>query len=401
MLLGPPTLEFAPYAKIPGGRVRKDARQGTIDQDPDFIAFLESLTQPITKPTVENATDGEEKKESITTTPLVQYIREKKANKAKDAAAAKAAKQAKDKESKSEKGQAKKLLQRPDKDAQSGDKGGDKKKADKASKEAVKAANKQAATVKQAAKTTPAQKDTPTGPAAERKRERGNVAAAAKILQRDLGLAPAAARRKAAKAVSTDTESPKEETEPKKETSKAKGRGKGGTPQPSETTSRAASESGTPPAGTPPAGKSTKPAKGKQGPTNVTPAATQAFLKHANPSQGVTETLLETTFTPFGNILKVEIDRKKGFGYIDFAEPDGLQKAIAASPVSVAESQVVVLERKQNPGAEKSRKPPANGRNGKPADRGRGRGRREGNAKGGGNGNGAQGEKAGEKPEAK
>jgi regulator of nonsense transcripts 3 len=53
--------------------------------------------------------------------------------------------------------------------------------------------------------------------------------------------------------------------------------------------------------------------------------------------------------------LKVEIDKKKGFGYIDFAEPDGLQKAIAASPVTVAQSQVVVLERKVNPGAEKTR----------------------------------------------
>lgn len=384
MLWGPPTLEFAPYAKIPGGRFRKDARQGTIDQDPEFISFLEGLTQPITKPTVaESTTDGEEKKDSATVTPLVQYIREKKANKAKEAAAAKAAKQAKaEKESKSEKVQSKKLLQRPDKEPQSTEK--EKKKADKASKEAVKASNKQAATVKQAAKAT-ASKEPPTAPAAERKRERGNVAAAAKILQRDLGLTPAAARRKAAKAASTEPDSPKEEGEPKKEPVKAKGKGRG-TPQPSEATSRAPSEGGTPPASTPPAGKASKPAKTKS-PTGVTPTATQAFLKHANPSQGVTEPLLETAFGPFGRILKVEIDRKKGFGYIDFAEPDGLQKAIAASPVSVAESRVVVLERKQNPAADKSRKPPANGRN-KPGDtRGRGRGRREGSAKGGGDAN--------------
>lgn len=385
-------MEFAPYAKVPGGRVRKDARQGTIDQDPEFFAFLESLTQPITKPTVETATDGEEKKDSVTITPLVQYIKEKKANKAKEAAASKAAKQAKaEKESKSEKVQAKKLLQRPDKDTQATEK--DKKKADKASKEAVKAANKQAATVKQAAKAAPP-KETPTAPAAERKRERGNVAAAAKILQRDLGLTPAAARRKAAKAASTDTESPKEEAEPKKEP-KAKGKGRG-TPQPSETTSHAPPEGGTPPTSTPP-GKPSKPAKAKS-PPGVTPTATQAFLKHANPSQGVTEPLLETAFAAFGKILKVEIDRKKGFGYIDFAEPDGLQKAIAASPVSVAESRVVVLERKQNPAAEKSRKPPANGRS-KPGEiRGRGRGRREGSASTSAKGGNGQGDKA---PEAK
>lgn len=70
----------------------------------------------------------------------------------------------------------------------------------------------------------------------------------------------------------------------------------------------------------------------------------------------MTEALLQSAFTPFGAVTKVEIDKKKGFGYIDFAEPEALRKAIAASPVSVAQSQVVVLERKENPGIEKSRK---------------------------------------------
>ena len=70
----------------------------------------------------------------------------------------------------------------------------------------------------------------------------------------------------------------------------------------------------------------------------------------------MTEALLQSAFTPFGAVTKVEIDKKKGFGYIDFAEPEALRKAIAASPVSVAQSQVVVLERKENPGVEKSRK---------------------------------------------
>lgn len=369
--MGPPTLEFAPYAKIPSGRARKDARQGTIDQDPEFIAFLESLTQPITKPAnVEPTTDGEEKKEGTMTTPLVQYIKEKKANKARESAAAKAAKQAKsDKESKAEKAHAKKLLQRPDKDAtqQPTEKGEKKSKTDKASKEAMKAANKQAADVaKQAAKGT--------APAADRKRERGNAAAAAKILQRDLGLGASGGRRRAGKG-SSGTESPKEEQAgeaDQKDLSPKPGRGKGKgstTPQTSEALSRAPSDTGTPPASTPPVqGQPAKLAKAKQTPPNVTPTATQAFLKHANPSQGVTEALLETTFAPFGEVVKVEIDRKKGFGYIDFAEPDGLQKAIAASPVAVAESQVVVLERKVNVG-EKGR------RGNKPAGEGRGRAR--------------------------
>jgi regulator of nonsense transcripts 3 len=70
----------------------------------------------------------------------------------------------------------------------------------------------------------------------------------------------------------------------------------------------------------------------------------------------VTEALLETAFGAFGAVTKVEIDKKKGFGYVDFADPESLQKAMAASPVTVAQSQVVVLERKANPGGEKSRK---------------------------------------------
>lgn len=382
VLLGPPSLEFAPYAKIPSGRARKDARQGTIDQDPEFISFLESLTQPVAKPGPEATTDGEEKKEAITTTPLVQYIREKKANRAKESAAAKAAKQAKaDKESKSDKAQAKKLLQRADKEGQpTGERGEKKSKSGKATKEAVKAANKQAASVaKQAARTsapnTP--KDSPpTGPAADRKKERGNAAAAAKILQRDLGLAASGGRRKGGKSTSTDTESAKEEqAEAGKEASPKPGRGKGKgstTPQAPEALSPP-SDGGTPRTGTPPGqGKPPKPAKGKQGPIGVTPTATQAFLKHANPSQGVTETLLDAAFAPFGKVDKVEIDRKKGFGYIDFAEPDGLHKAIAASPVTVAESQVVVLERRVNPekkggnkaGESRGRRGPRKGRSG-------------------------------------
>lgn len=314
---------------------------------------------------------------------MVQYIKEKKANKAKESAAAKAAKQAKDKESKAEKAQAKKLLQRGDKEASQAatEKGEKKPKGDKASKEAVKAANKQAANVaKQATKSTAnAPKDTPpSGPAADRRKERSNAGAAAKILQRDLGLGQTGGRRKGGKP-SSGAESPKEELavdSGQKDVSPQPGRGKGKdtTPQTSETLSRAPSDGGTPPAGTPTQAKPGKPAKPKQVPS-VTPTATQAFLKHANPSQGVTEALLEAAFQPFGSVVKVEIDRKKGFGYVDFAEPDGLQKAIAASPVTVAESQVVVLERRLNAG-EKGRKAVNPGKTGE--GRGRGRGPRAG-----------------------
>lgn len=388
VLLGPPSLEFAPFAKISGSRVRKDARQGTIDQDPDFIAFLESLTQPIAKPTTVETTadEGEEKQEMVTVTPLVQYIKEKKASKAKESAASsKSGKHSKaEKEGKPEKVQTKKLLQRADKEASAAPPTEKKPKADKVTKEAVKAANKQAAIVSarsssKAAATASQQsamKDATHGAEPERKRERGNISAAAKILQRDLGLAVGGGRRRGTKGSSTDadakverpsremstaSESTKRETPPtkasKRSTAAANTKAKGNaTPQPAAAVSTEARATLPVPAQTPAPPKQSKSARGKQpAAASTSPTATQAFLKHANPSQGVTEKLLETSFTPFGKILKVEIDRKKGFGYIDFAEPEGLQKAIAASPVSVAQSQVVVLERKINAGAERAR----------------------------------------------
>ncbi|KAG2421186.1 hypothetical protein HFD88_000802 [Aspergillus terreus] len=392
VLLGPAALEFAPYAKIPGSRVRKDARQGTIDQDPDFIAFLESLTQPIAKPApVEGTGEPEDKKETITTTPLVQYIKEKKANKAKDGSGK--SKHRGDKDGKSEKVQAKKLLQRSDKDGEKSEKKSS--KTDKATRDAVKAANKQAANVAKASKSSTGQnspKDGQSPATSERKRERGNVAAAAKILQRDLGLAPSGGRRRGGKGGGADPDSGKTEaggasSESGKKDKKGGGsqnaKSKGNPAPPSEAASSRADTS-TPPATTA-TPKASKSGKGRQASAPPTATATQAFLKHANPSQGVTEPLLEAAFTPFGKVVKVEIDKKKGFGYVDFAEPDGLQKAIAASPVSVAQSQVVVLERKMNPGGEKGR-----GKNRSEGTNGGG----NANANGSANGNGNRGGKS-------
>ena len=46
-LVGPPVLEFAPYKRIPGTKRGPDPRQSTIDQDPEFMAFLEGLANPV------------------------------------------------------------------------------------------------------------------------------------------------------------------------------------------------------------------------------------------------------------------------------------------------------------------------------------------------------------------
>jgi regulator of nonsense transcripts 3 len=363
------------------------------------VAFLERLTNPITKPTA--PTDSEPEKpvdEEVTITPLVQFLKEKKASKAKESASAKSNKRGgKEKDSKAEKVETKKLLRKSDREGAtdstraSPEKKSNSAKIEEATKEAVKAARKQisASLAKQATGKEGRQTPEVTASTSERRRERGDVRAAAMILQRDLVLAPSGGRRrgKAGAAASTTKENepgnakevkaetvtsapatptasnaPKGNSKSNRETtSKATGppnKAKAPTPAPptpstpstipdSNTTVPAVAD-GLPSTSTNKASRAAKQAKPKPSPI-ISSAATQAFLKHANPSQGVTEELLDAAFNVFGKVLRVEIDKKKGFGYIDFAQAEGLQKAIAASPVTVAQSQVVVLERKNPP----------------------------------------------------
>ena len=165
---------------MPGGRRRNDNRQGTIDQDQDFKDFLESLTNPISKPA---APEGEQAKDmKVKTTPLIEALREKKANKEKPNSKRHGRG---DKDDTSEK----KVLAKPGKEnaATTGEKGRRSGKGDKtqATKEAVKILNKEASTSKNVNAT--AEKGS-ASPAPERKR--GNVALAKSMLQRDLGVGP-------------------------------------------------------------------------------------------------------------------------------------------------------------------------------------------------------------------
>jgi regulator of nonsense transcripts 3 len=189
VLVGPPTVEFAPYPKMPGGRRRNDNRQGTIDQDPEFKDFLESLTNPITKPAAPEG-DGQ-KQEKVKTTPLIEALREKKAN--KDRPNSKANRNARG-EAKDEAAEKKALGKQGKENALgAGDKNRRISKADKAqaAKDAVKILNKEASSAKDAAAT--ADKTT----ASERKR--GNVAGVKSLLQRDLGIGAAPTRRRGTK----------------------------------------------------------------------------------------------------------------------------------------------------------------------------------------------------------
>ncbi|KAL8714360.1 MAG: hypothetical protein Q9220_001693 [cf. Caloplaca sp. 1 TL-2023] len=399
VLLGPPSVDYAPYGRVPHSRIRKDARQGTIDQDQEFIDFLESLTNPVFRPTTVDQRTGPEgkPKEKVKTTPLIQFIKDKKANKAKEATAAtpKAVKHARQtsketptspSSSTDKKSPAKVLapaVQPEKRSAQA-------IMVEKAARDAARVPSKQALAlnktpVPSGASSSPVVPATtaPASPLAEKKRERGSASAAANILRRDLGIGntpggrggrrglPAVqgkntttnasqntstvpAQDNDAKTVSDATNTTPEDSTPTTNPPAAPSAPAVST-QPSLTSqpptgpsATRGSRSGAPPSAASTSNTPSPPVKPH--PTASTPStATQAFLKHANPSQGITEPLLKDAFAAFGAVKGVEIDRKKGSAYVDFEEPDGLQKAIKASPVKVAQGQVVVLERRMGP----------------------------------------------------
>ncbi len=423
-LLGPPSVEFAPYGRVPNSRPRKDARQGTIDQDPEFIDFLESLTNPIIRSApVDQENEAAKGKDKITVTPLIQYLKDKKAIKGKESAtAAKIAKQGRHdpKERKSStiadaRSAAQAATAPKKRSAQA-------VKVEQAARDAVKVLNKHSAGAKGATSAansahTPSSGSSPAAPnstanaaLADKRRERGSASAAAKILQRDLGIGGnpgvrGGGRRGmpnvAAKGAAVNTQATQKSDQGESQAAEAVGKenatssAAASTPNVESTPTKSEKRTQNPPSGpaasrTPSKTSSTTP---KVHPTPARPAptpsiSTQAFLKHANPSQGITEPLLEEAFAVFGKTKNLEIDKKKGFAYIDFVEPESLQKAIKASPIKVAQGQVVVLERKTGPSLQAR-----NARGGSPAMNNRGgmpMGGRGGSMRGrGGSGRGA------------
>lgn len=386
-MLGPPSVEFAPYGRVPNSRPRKDARQGTIDQDPDFIDFLEGLTNPVSRaPPVDQDNDTTGKsKDKVTVTPLIQFLRDKKANKGKESAAP-------SKNSKHSRQDSKdvKSAITPESKASGGttSSASPKKrsaqavKVEQVAREAVKVLSKQAAIASKGkdiagqpaatsttAVATVAPISTVNAVLADKRRERGNASAAAKILQRDLGIGGGRGGRRGPAAIAARNAASNAPPAAKQGTGATQAAVKTNPEPPTDASPATSADSPTsnvktpksPPPSTPPTGPAASrfpPKAPASANTNAAPRpskfqppsnATQAFLKHANPSQGITEPLLEEAFAEFGTINKVEIDKKKGFAYVDFTEPESLQKAIKASPIKVAQGQVVVLERKTGP----------------------------------------------------
>jgi regulator of nonsense transcripts 3 len=397
-LIGPPSVEFAPYNRVPGGRRRVDARAGTIDQDSEFMAFLEGLANPTTtKDTgADAAGDGVSgKPEKVTTTPLVQYLKDKKANKHKEAAV----KAAKKQEALLAKGKASKDATVSSEDAKRKGKEvkGD-RAVERAAKEAVKILNREASAkgAEPSKKAEGSSSTTPTHPKLDLGRvpgrQRGSVVAAhIRMLQRDLGLSPAQAHRqvrrdtadaqKAERAAATakptvetketlsPAQSPIVPTAPKAivtqqsnrrsrvkpPTTADDGKAPSSTPTPSTPVSSPITLLKKPepaPASSVSAVQSVKSAPAQNSPrrgqssTGPSDGATQAFIKHANPSQGVTEPLLKEAMEKFGAVSMVEIDKRKGFAYVDFIEASSLRKAMAANPIAVAQGTVQVMQRK-------------------------------------------------------
>ncbi|KAF1817209.1 hypothetical protein P152DRAFT_510485 [Eremomyces bilateralis CBS 781.70] len=471
-LIGPPVLEIALLQKVPSGKRKVDQRQGLIDQDPDFKAFLESLTNPITKPAPIDAV-GEastsKSAEKVTITPLIQHLRDKKAAQeaAKEAAKSKKGGKHAQQDAKADKAADKKAAKASKEVAASPSRS---KRGAKADKTPVRVLTKESPASSKAAAAAATQAQggattVPTGPSAERRRERGNASLAAKIVQRDLGVLPSrgprgkgvvpapstpGSREPAAKADSEASPRPaalldgssasaatpgraaagsaKETGRPAKgpRTRGPRGAAKaaananativdkpnniGSTAQPLTTpsTKHSAAQSAqpsptilkktptptpaaqpTPPPSTPSTAPSTS-RKSTAPPPLTTTTITHAFLKHANPSQGITTDLLTTALAAHGPVVSCEIDRKKGYAYAEFATSEGLMAAVAASPVKVAEGAVEVLVRREKGGKGTVGGGGGAGQGGRGGHGGRGgRGRgRWGGGKGGGAGDG-------------
>uniref|UniRef100_L7M361 Putative regulator of nonsense transcripts 3a n=1 Tax=Rhipicephalus pulchellus TaxID=72859 RepID=L7M361_RHIPC len=89
----PALVEYAPFQKIPKRRNRKkDPKCGTIEQDPEYINFLESLEQPeeVTLPSIDTYIEEIEAREKEikanngclkVVTPLIEYLQQRKLEK--------------------------------------------------------------------------------------------------------------------------------------------------------------------------------------------------------------------------------------------------------------------------------------------------------------------------------
>lgn len=404
-LIGPPYVELSIYKKIPVGKPKKDPKEGTIDEDDEWKTWQFSLTED---PALKKGEEDNNAEESAAVEPnakrpvtaLVAHILENKANKAKEAANAKSRKHARQDSQGKGKGSA--ASEEPKKRS--------KDKADKP-KETVRILKKQAATEAAAEAAKAVAKEIKAGASTSERATGRRQLGLKDILKRDLGIKDTDSEAKpkrtkgqengsSAAAASGSTQASEQATTPtapkaQAEKSSRRDRRRGKDSKANESKTSGSSEAPAPPpvkptailqkkkddapapssakdatpatksankaaasttAPVPPTGPKAEKLKGsqagssqKKGNNSASPSqgATRAFLKHANPSQGVTESLLKEAMGAFGGVSSVEIDRRKGFAYVEFTDHDGLVKAMAASPVTISNASVQVLERKE------------------------------------------------------
>ncbi|KAK0853954.1 hypothetical protein LTR03_002582 [Friedmanniomyces endolithicus] len=365
----PPTLSFATSQRTPLQiKQRLDSRQGTIDQDPEFIAFLEAETQPLIKPTALLEALGAEKQkaeERVKSTPLIEDLREKKALRAK-AAAEKVDKKRVD-DNRGPNGSKDGATAGAEKDV----KASQQARVEQAAKEAAKLLTKQAVAKQQlpaaaqpvnAKAASPARtrktvqsprqqnatpavpvtaatpSTTPTGPAPDRRplhqRQQGNAEGIKKMLQKDLGIRP--------KPAPTTQSGNTSASQPVAATTIPA--------TPSPVAASQAVQPPTQPKATPTPLKTTPSAPP---PLQSAPTSLKAYLKHANPSQGMTEMLLHRALAEYGDVVNVTIDPRKGTAIAVFKDTEGLKKAMAARKIVVAKGAVEVLEFRDRGGGER------------------------------------------------
>ena len=365
------------------------------------MAFLEGETQVLPKPPSLDATVADRPKGTVTSTPLIEALREKKAAKAKVAAAKAATKRPEEVASPSKSkttaaGKGSKAATTEPKSAA---------KTESKNKEGARSSTKDS-------KPAPADK-APTGPAANAsqstkpKRERA-PASIKSMLERDLGINQP--QRRARNASASTTENTKAAAANGAATSSSeqvgtsnKGNRASRKEKDSAATTPAVNSPKTSPAPqssprVPPKSKSplatatdksaaaSKPSPlavvnnvSKQAKSAPKPNAssTKAYLKHANASQGITDELLRKALGQFGEVVSLDIDKRKGTALAEFKSNDGLAAAMAKRNIPVAQGAVEVLEYRDRP---KAADKPAGGPS-RPSARGtRGRGGRAGNS---------------------
>lgn len=378
---GAPMLGFAMNQRVPlqqgKQRARADNRQGTIDQDAEYMAFLEAETQPIPKATAIDSANEKKEDEGgkVKSTPLIEDLRERKANKAKAAAnkAEKAERKGKGGDSKGddgntgnntggkkgEKGKAeqptkeggKGLNKQSNKQAQNAAASNSNANANAASQKAAQtpakgrrgAAQQNAKAAAAAAATPPQQQIAPANPPAQRgqtQRQRGNNAEGIKkMLQKDLGIRPKAGAANnqansgggaAAAAATAGAASTNPPANSKKQQSSTPNQSKNSSPAPASSNKQQQNQQ-------------------QQNPSSSS-GPPKAYLKHANPSQGMTEILIQQALAQFGEMNNVTIDPRKGTAIAVFKTQEGLKKAVEAKKVPVAKGAVEVIEFKDRSG---------------------------------------------------